>query len=205
MEYVESYKDVYKGKTCTIIGGGTSCPYDLYETPEVDIMIGINQHGAILAPEYTVFIDTHLWPDIRDYKTKFVCRESSIQSNTNLEDRKVILYRDTLKHMYSGTLALKVADYWGFDKIYVCGMDQYQGCTEENTRYWWWETSQMASRRPKDRKNHDTAVELRKFISMLRNPQNIYFMSGRMKELHQQDHNRKAYNDRLYQDNELYS
>jgi hypothetical protein len=185
MEYIESYKNIYKGKTCAIIGGGTSCPYDVYDLPEVNVFIGVNQHGAILQPEFTVFTDSHLWRDIRDYKTKFICKEASIQTNTNIEDRTIILCRETPKHRYSGTTAIKVADLMGFDKIYVCGIDQYDSSSEENERYWWWETTQMALKRAKDRRDHNTPEDLRKFISMLRNPQNIYFMSGRMKELHQ--------------------
>jgi hypothetical protein len=184
MNYIEAYKNIGKGKTCAILGGGTSLPYDIYALPEVDTLFGVNQHSAILQPEYTVFLDTALWPLLRDYETKFICREPSIQSNTNLEDREVILYRQSLKHRYSGSLAMHAASYMGYDKIYVCGIDQYKGFGEEDARYWWWQAAQTPAKR-KDRKTSESPDELLSFVKSLTNSQNIYFMSGRMKELHQ--------------------
>jgi hypothetical protein len=184
MDYLEAYHDNYKGKTCAVLGGGTSLPYDIYDLPDVDVLFGVNQHSAILEPEFTVFLDTALWPLLRDYKTKFICREASIQSNTALEDREVIIYRQNLSHNYSGSLAIKAADMMGFSKIYVCGMDQYVGYGEEGARYWWWQAAQTPEKR-KDRKKDESPELLHKFIKTLRNPQNVYFMSGRMKELHQ--------------------
>lgn len=186
MDYLDSYKDYHKGKTCAVLGGGTSLVYDIQALPEVDKLFGVNQHSAILQPDYTVFLDTALWPYLRDYKTTFICREASYQSNTDLGARKIILYRQSLKHNYSGTLAIIAADYMGFDKIYVCGMDQYKGYgEEEDPRFWWWQGPQTPPKQKDRGKNHNTPDQLHNIVKHLRRPQNIYFMSGRMKDLHQ--------------------
>tara|TARA_R110000803_G_scaffold1228_5_gene4009 strand:+ start:2257 stop:2805 length:549 start_codon:yes stop_codon:yes gene_type:complete len=182
MEYIDSYKNYYKGKTCAILGGGTSLPFDMKELPDVDILIGVNQHSVILPLDFIVFVDRHMWPYLKDYDATFITKVEDLE---DIEDQEVIVHRQIVRPNYSGNLAIKAADYMGFSKIYVCGVDQYEGHVEgEPVRYWWWEAVQTAQKR-KGRAHHDNPDELLSFIRSLKRPQNVYFVSGRLKELHQ--------------------
>lgn len=180
MEYIEQYKNEYKGETCAILCGGTSLPHDLRDIPEVDYFFGVNQHSLILPLDFLVFVDKKMWPYLKDYDCTFITRVRELQDS---DKKRIIVVRQSLVHNYSGALALKAADAMGFDKIYVCGMDQYQK-DEEDNRYYWWEGPQTPPRQ-KDRKMHDSPGVLQKFVKSLRSPQKVFFASGRMKELHQ--------------------
>ena len=181
--YLESYKNVHKGKTCAILGGGTSLPKDMRELPEVDMLIGINQHSIILPLDYIVFADIGMWPYVKGQPVTFITKITDLDDYVGKE---IIVSRQSLTHNYSGSLALKAADMMGFDKIYVCGTDQYdRGDVEhEDARYWWWQATQTPQTR-KDKAVHAKPENLIAFLRQLKNSQNVYFMSGRLKELHQ--------------------
>lgn len=180
MNYIEELKDKYKGSTCAIYGGGTNLPQDIRALPEVDVQIGVNHHALILPLDYIVFIDTAIWPLLKDHCDKFITRSPKINPDDEL-GKTMFRYRQTLPHNYSGALAIIAADIMGFDKIYVCGIDQYDG--GEASRIYWHEG--INPQRPKPRKMHDTPKEMHNVVRRCKRPENIYFMSGRLKQLHQ--------------------
>ena len=177
-QYIEAFKDLHKGKSCAILGGGTSLPYDMRKLPPVDLLFGVNQHSMIAPLDYLVFVDTKMWPYVKDYPATLITRSPKIVAG----DQDIIKVRQTLVHNYSGALALYAADYFGIEKIYVCGVDQYE--PTEDQRYYWWEGPQTLERQ-KDRKIHDAPRQMKMFVDTLRRPHNVYFVSGEMAKWHQ--------------------
>jgi hypothetical protein len=83
---------------------------------------------------------------------------------------------------FSGGLAVWVADQMGFDTIYVCGMDQY---TDMGGREYWWQGPQSWPFEAKHRTARNDLDRWKQFVSSMQNPSRIYFVSGRLKEVHQ--------------------
>lgn len=181
LDFIEAYNKQYKNKTCAILGGGTSLPKDMRLIPDVDVLIGVNQHSLILPLDYVCFVDGKMFDYVKDHNITIITRRQNF-TDEEKRNNNIIVYRQSLVHNYSGALALKAADTMGFSKIYVCGMDQYD--KPEDGRYYWWEGPQTPERQ-KDKKNHDSPLVLRNFIRSMKSPQNVYFASGRMKEIHQ--------------------
>jgi len=178
VEYIEGLKDKHKHSTCAILGGGPSLPTDMQELPDVDIVFGVNQHSLIAPLDYLVYIDGKLWPYIKHKQTTFITR--ILPEDT--EDKQFIQVRQMQTHNYSGALAIWVADKMGFDKVYCCGMDQY----DESDRLWWWQGPQLENEEIRRQRARIVDAEpMVKFLKSLRNPQKVFFMSGRLKELHQ--------------------
>ena len=177
-EYIEAFKDQHKGLSCAILGGGTSLPYDMRKLPKVDLLFGVNQHSMILPLDYLVFVDTKMWPYVKDYPATLITRSPKIVAG----DQNIIRVRKSLFHNYSGALAIYAADYFGCSKIYVCGVDQYE--SNDDNRYYWWEGPQTLERQ-KDRKVHNAPKQMKTFIQTLRHPNNVFFVSGQMAEWHQ--------------------
>ena len=74
VEYIEAMKDCCKGQSLAILGGGPSLVQDIKALPQTTQLWGVNQHTAILPLDLIVFIDSKLWPYIKDYHTKFLTR-----------------------------------------------------------------------------------------------------------------------------------
>jgi len=178
IEYIEGLKKKHQGQTCAILGGGPSLPKDIRRLPDVDVIFGVNQHSMILDLDYLVFIDTKLWSTVQDQPTTFITRIMPEDS----EDKDFICVRQMQNHNYSGALAIWSADYMSFDKVYCCGMDQY----DDTEKLWWWQGPQLENEEiRRQRARILDAQPMVNFLRTLRNPQNVFFMSGRLKELHQ--------------------
>ena len=177
VEYIEAMKDCCKGQSVAILGGSASLVQDIKALPPTTQLWGVNQHTAILPLTLIVFIDSKLWPYIKDYHTKFITRTAECDET----NKDIIRVRQQLSHNYSGALAFFAADKMGFDTIYVAGMDQYD---LDADRTYWWEGPQSPDI-TRSRRLCTDGVPVINFIKTLRRPQNIHFMSGRLKELHQ--------------------
>ena len=177
VEYIEGMKDCCKGQSVAILGGSPSLVSDMKELPETTQVWGVNQHTAILPLDLIVFIDSKLWPYIKDYHTKFITRTAECDE----DNKHIIRVRQQLSHNYSGALALFAADKMGFDSVYVAGMDQYN---LDADRTYWWEGPQSPDI-VRSRRLCTDGEPVVKFVKTLRRPQNIHFVSGRLKELHQ--------------------
>jgi hypothetical protein len=171
-------KDQHKGSTCAILGGGPSLVEDIQNLPEVNKLFGVNQHTMILNLDYLVFIDTKLWAHVKTCNTTFITR--ILPEDT--DDKEFIQVRQMQNHNYSGAMAIWAADKMGFDKVYCCGMDQYDNAD----KLWWWQGPQLENEEIRKQRARVVDTEpMIKFLKSLRNPQKVFFMSGRLKELHQ--------------------
>jgi hypothetical protein len=178
MQPVEYFKDEYKGKTCAILGGGVSLITDLRAIEPVDILIGVNQHSLILPLDFLVFRDREIWPLINQiYDCKFVTHLNKFN------DSRVIHAGIAPPIGYSGGMAVWFADYLGFERIDICGMDQYDP-NKYGGREYWWEGPQATKSRPHTSCNSDLG-RMKSFIDTLQHPERIWFTSGRLKGIHQ--------------------
>jgi hypothetical protein len=75
-QYIEAFKNLHKGKSCAILGGGTSLPYDMRKLPPVNLLFGVNQHSMIAPLDYLVFVDTKMWPYVKDYPSNIDNKKS---------------------------------------------------------------------------------------------------------------------------------
>lgn len=176
METIEHYKDKHQGQTCAILCGGTSLPYDLRAIPDVDVLIGVNQHSLILPCDYIVFSDRHMWPLIEPIKDcKYI-------THLNKYDTGRTIHAGIWPSMgYSGQRAIYAADFMGFETTYVCGMNQYD---KNDPREYWWEGPQCKEMQRHNHCNADLG-RLKDFIDSLNHPERIFFVSGQLKEIHQ--------------------
>jgi hypothetical protein len=176
MERIEQYKNAHLGQTCAILCGGPSLPTDLHAIPDVDVLIGVNQHANILPLDYLVFSDRHMWPLIENVPgCKFITHLNKFPT-----DR--VIHAGIWPSMgYSGQRAIYAADYMGFDTIYICGMNQYD---RKEQREYWWEGPQCKEMQVHTHCNADLG-RLKEFIDSLNHPERIYFVSGQLKEIHQ--------------------
>jgi len=175
---LESFKDFHRGETAAILGGGVTLPKDLRQINPVDVLIGINNHSMILDLDYLVFMDAMFLDLIADLDDVVF-----ITKKHKMPGRKSIQAGIAPPVGYSGLLAIWVADYMGFDRIDVCGMDQYQ--TRKGGRQYWWEGPMGVATNPP--KTHKSNLEpLKSFLDdKLRHPERVFFASGRLKEIHQ--------------------
>lgn len=175
--HLEQFKNKHVGESCAILGGGVSLPNDLRSMGEVDRLIGVNQHAAILDLDYLVFLDTHVFPLVKDIKNVLLITKKKKHQAPNLIHAGI-----APPIGYSGLMAIWIADYMGFDKIAVCGMDQYD--TRKEPREYWWEGPQCQQMQRHKLCNADLYF-LKKYIDEnLQHPQRVHFVSGRLKEIH---------------------
>lgn len=174
MRYISQYRDIHQNETCAILGGGVMLPSDLRSIPQVDILMGINQHTLILPLDYVAFVDRHMFPFVEGYH--------DIKKITPLNkwgDRDDFIHAGEWPQLgYSGCLAVWAADQMGFKEIICCGMDQYQ---DYGGREYWWEGPQS----PVTNRHHGAKADLTRwidFLNSLRNPRRVRFASGRIKE-----------------------
>jgi hypothetical protein len=172
------FKDKHKGQTCAILGGGVSLPADLRSIEPVDCLIGVNQHSLILPLDYLVFSDRHMWEFVEPYK--------DIMKITNLNkfnDRSDVIHAgETPPVGFSGAKAVWCAVEMGFERIYVCGMDQYE---DKDGREYWWQGPQSWPFKAAHMSARTDLTRWKEFIENLRYPERVFFVSGRLKEIHQ--------------------
>ena len=177
MERISQYKDHHKGQTCAVLGGGVMLPVDLRAIPQVDILMGVNQHSLILPLDYLAFCDRHMWDFVGGFR--------DIKKITNLSHWRqsdVIHAGECPPIGFSGGLAVWCADQMGFETIYVCGMDQY---TDYGGREYWWQGPQSWPFQSKHHSARNDLTRWKEFIGGMRHPERIHFVSGRLKEVHQ--------------------
>lgn len=178
MKRLSEFKDFHKGQSCAILGGGVSLPKDLRSIPQVDVLIGVNQHAVILPLDYIVFSDRETWPYIENidgcYKVSNLNKWPSRADFIHCGEAPAI--------GFSGAKAVWVADQMGFETIYICGMDQY---ADLRGREYWWQGPQSEPFTPKHAHCRDELTRWKDFLLTLQHPENVYFVSGRLKEAHQ--------------------
>lgn len=178
MSVIIQWKDHHKGETAVICGGGASLAHDLRKIKACDRIIGVNQHSLILPLDYLCFLDRGMWPFIKDFHDmKLVTRLNKYNS-----ERHVIHVNVGPSIGYSGIFAIWVADYFGFDRIDVCGMDQYED--KKDGRDYWWQGPQTPDVLCHNECKSDLQ-RIKDFIDNLQHPERVFFTSGRLKELHQ--------------------
>jgi len=180
MQSIESFKDKHQGESCAVLGGGVTLPIDLRKIDPVDRLIGVNQHAMILDLDYLVFRDRHMHQYVKDLRDVWLVT----QTNTFKDDH--VIHAGIAPFIgYSGAMAIWVADYLGFDKIWICGMDQYD--RKYDDREYWWDGPQRHKGGGIDHKVCASDLSLlKKFLDeQLKHPERVYFISGRLKELHQ--------------------
>lgn len=175
---IELLKDRHAGQTAAILCGGVSLPADVRSIHPADCLIGVNQHAMIMDLDYLVFLDSHLWPIVSALPDVRLITKKRKHSAPNL------IHAGAAPPVgYSGLLAIWCADYMGFERVDVCGMDQYQ--KRPGDREYWWEGPQ-AKQMQRHHNCRDDLSMLKQFLSdKLSHPERLHFASGRLKELHQ--------------------
>jgi hypothetical protein len=176
MRRFNSYLGMHKGETCAVLGGGVTLPADLREIPQVDILIGVNQHSLILPLDYVVFSDRNMWEYLSGYK--------DILKITNLSkyDYDDVIHAGEIPPIgFSGAKAVWCAERMGFERIYVCGMDQYQ---PRDGREYWWQGPQTKLAFDHHHARDDMS-RWKEFLNSLEYKDRVFFVSGRLKEIHQ--------------------
>lgn len=175
---LEQFRDKHQGETCAVLGGGVNLPGDLRSIEPVDRLIGINQHSMILDLDYLVFLDVHMFPIVSQLKDCWLITKKRKNEAPNLIHAGI-----APPIGYSGLMAIWVADYLGFERIDVCGMDQYQD--RKDGREYWWEGPQTKEMQRHNLCNSDIML-LKKYLDeQLQHPERVFFVSGRLKEVHQ--------------------
>ena len=175
MRSLNAYRGIHKGETCAVLGGAVTLPADLRAIPQVDILIGVNQHSLILPLDYVCFLDRHMWEYVEGFRD--ILKVTPLNKFSNRDD--VIHAGEAPTIGFSGGLAVWVAGLMGFDKIYVCGMDQYQD--RGDGREYWWEGPQT-KRSVTHTSARDSLRRWQDFINSLECKDRVKFVSGRLKE-----------------------
>ena len=182
IQKIHSLKNSCKGQTLAILGGSPALIRDMELLPETDQLWGLNHHALILPLDRVVVWDVKLWKYIKDDKDKFIVSGAIFHNIPADIDKDIIAVEDAhqLSLRYTGALALYAADVMGFSKIYVAGCNQY----EDPQRLHWW-SGPNTVKSEKHKQLNDDPNCMSKYVRTLKNPQNVYFVSGRLKELHQ--------------------
>jgi hypothetical protein len=175
MRSLNSYKGIHKGETCAVLGGAVTLPADLREIPKVDILIGVNQHALILPLDYVCFLDRDMWNYVEGFRD--ILKVTPLNKFSGRDD--VIHAGEAPVIGFSGALAVWVASIMGFEKIYVCGMDQYED--RGDGREYWWEGPQT-KRAITHGNGRDSFTRWQEFINSLEYKERVEFVSGRLKE-----------------------
>lgn len=174
----EQFRNKHAGQTCAVLGGGTTLPYDLRAIPQVDVLIGVNQHSNILPVDYIVFSDREMWDFVKNVDGCY-----KVTHLDKFRDRSDVILMESAPHIgFSGAKAIWFADYLGFEKTYVCGMDQYEA---NDDREYWWQGPQSWPFKAKHHQARSDMERWKEFIKRLQFPERVYFVSGRLKEIHQ--------------------
>lgn len=175
MQDLGQFRDFHKGQTCAVLGGGVTLPADLREIPQVDVLIGVNQHSLILPLDYVCFLDRHMWDYVEGFRDIL-----KVTTSNKFAHRNDVIHAGTAPTIgFSGGLAVWVASVMGFDKIFVCGMDQYED--RGDGREYWWEGPQT-KRSVSHQSARDSFTRWQEFINSLECKERVEFVSGRLKE-----------------------
>lgn len=183
MQSVNEFKKRFsmKGVTAIIYGGGTSLVSDIrtlyhggYDKEDSNIFrIGINYHANILLPHWAVIED-----------------RPSVQLMEGLEGFTTIFGRHDLAHVdisalpnwnNSGMNAVYLADYMGFDKVFLAGFD----CWEPKGLRWHWH-DEIFAHPPWDNaeQRHKEIMEVWKEVrEHCKHPKRIVSVSGKLQEV----------------------
>jgi hypothetical protein len=171
MRYLSEFRGSGIGKTCAILGGGPSLAHDLRAIPAVDTLIGVNQHSLILPLDFVFFSDERVWNAVKDYKDIL---KITVLGKYDRED--VICFVPSVSIGFSGARAVLAADFMSFDKIYVCGMDNYDPSSGRD--YWW----QLEG----EPRTHEHCQNLHQWVQIkhgMSRPEAVEFVSGRLNEV----------------------
>jgi hypothetical protein len=128
IQTIEQLKDIHRGRTFAVIGGGCSLPEDLDKLPPDVILIGVNQHANLLKPEYITFTD----PPVALLLTKMKDTVLISPRKTGVIDG--VVWATILKDFgFSGADGVQLAEYMGSARTILCGIDCYTG----PRRYWY--------------------------------------------------------------------
>lgn len=174
MRSLNSYKGIHAGETCAVLGGAVTLPADLRAIPQVDVLIGVNQHSLILPLDYVCFLDRHMWDYVEGFRD--ILKVTPLNKFSGRDD--VIHAGEAPTIGFSGALAVWVAGIMAFEKIYVCGMDQYQ---DRDGREYWWEGPQSVMKVRHHAARNDLS-RWQDFVNSLEWKGRIEFVSGRLKE-----------------------
>lgn len=174
MRLLNSYKGIHKGETCAVLGGAVTLPADLRAIPQVDVLIGVNQHSLILPLDYVCFLDRHMWDYVEGFRD--IMKVTPLNKFASRDD--VIHAGEAPAIGFSGALAVWVAHFMSFEKIYVCGMDQYEN---RDGREYWWEGPQT-KRSITHNNGRDSFSRWQEFLNSLEFRDRVEFVSGRLKE-----------------------
>lgn len=122
----ESFKGIQEGKTAAVLGGGPMLPDDIYSLPEDVVLIGVNHHTLLLPLDYIVFHDKPVWPYVKNHPAL------KITHHREFEGPDCVFAGLVPNFHFSGAKAIWIADFMGFEKTYVCGIDDYAF----GRRYW---------------------------------------------------------------------
>lgn len=158
----------FSDKTCLVAGPAICLVKDLYEVPEYDFLIGINQHTQILLPEMIVALDEHTREIIPHYRGLVLSKQKSADVNIG----------ECPSFGHSGPSAVWVADYMKFKRIIVAGFD----CYMHPVRSYWHNCTRITEPHTK------TTWEQQKIIwdicfHTLKHPERIRVMSGPLTEI----------------------
>lgn len=121
-----AYKGRHRGQRCAVLGGGPNLVEDIrlarHRLLREGVLIGVNQHALLLNLEYIVYQDKELWPILKGHA-------SVISHHKDACDIWSGIVPD---FGFSGGTAVWIAEYLGFDEIYICGCDNYM----TSRRYW---------------------------------------------------------------------
>lgn len=120
----------HQGETIIVLGGAPSLPFDLSaltsEAFDGAVLIGVNQHAAILPLDYVYFRDPEVWPAIE------ALRCAKVAPHCTFEQYGVIHAGHIPDFGFSGPEALWIADYMEASMIVLCGF----GLFAPGRRYW---------------------------------------------------------------------
>lgn len=170
---LEQYKDWGIGKTIGILGGGVNLPSDLRKMPDVNVLMGINQHTLILDLDFIVFLDKEMAEYVIDHPAKKITHHNNWEGRSDFVNSGI-----APSFGFSGALGIWIADYMNFDHVYVCGIDQYEN--REDGREYWWQAKKSEPTHHHCSGNNKRWIEIR---DNLKRPNRIKFMSGKLKEL----------------------
>lgn len=158
-----AYEGRHRGQRCAVLGGGPALVDDIKAVrPRLlreGVLVGVNQHALLLPLEYIVYQDKELWPILKGHAPV-------ISHHKEMCDIWSGIVPD---FGFSGGTAVWIADYLGFDEIYICGCDNYM----TNRRYW---HSKLGDLRIEEGiSNIQAWIKVRDYM---KNPDKVFVASG---------------------------
>lgn len=121
-----AYQGRHRGQRCAVLGGGPALVDDLKAVRPLilreGVLVGVNQHALLLNLDYIVYQDKELWPILNGHAPVI----------SHHKDACDIWSGICPDFGFSGGTAVWIAEYLGFEQIYICGCDNYM----TSRRYW---------------------------------------------------------------------